>query len=171
MKCIRCIYAAVGCLSFIVMEINLLVSLYSLFSEGDTISLDIVEDEYMRFVTTDVRQNWRTEDYLVVAGIPSIDNAERFRRRNLQGETCWSYSEVARKSNNFTGKLLIVYALSAHTNNSCELREVLGEEGYLYQDVIILPVCDVNPTTDKEVGDAGNWGWEAELTRSRNTYL
>nr|CAJ17162.1 hypothetical protein Tb11.1830 [Trypanosoma brucei brucei TREU927] len=153
------------------MCISLCVSLYGLFNEGESISLDIVEDKYMKFISQDVRRIWKTEDYLVVVGIPSIDNDKRFRRRNLQRDTCWSYPEVARKVNNFTGKFLVIYALSPHTNNNCELREVLGEEGYLYQDVIILPVCDVNPTTDKEVGDAGNWGWEAELTRSRNTYL
>ncbi|AAZ11137.1 UDP-Gal or UDP-GlcNAc-dependent glycosyltransferase, putative [Trypanosoma brucei brucei TREU927] len=125
----------------------------------------------MRFVSKGVRRIWRTEDYLVVAGIHSIDNDERFIRRNLQRETCWSYHEVSRKSNNFTGKLLIVYALSAHTNNNCVLRDIVEEEAKLNQDVIIFPVCDVNPTTSKKVGDAGNWGWEAELTMSRKTYL
>ncbi|EAN76242.1 UDP-Gal or UDP-GlcNAc-dependent glycosyltransferase, putative [Trypanosoma brucei brucei TREU927] len=125
----------------------------------------------IRFVSQDVRRIWEIEDYLVVAGIPSIDNDERFRRKNLQRQTCWSYPEVARKSNNFTGKLLIIYALSAHTNNNCELKEIVEEEAELNQDVIILPVCDVNPTTSKKVGEAGNWGWEPEITMSRKTYL
>nr|CAJ16899.1 hypothetical protein Tb10.v4.0188 [Trypanosoma brucei brucei TREU927] len=171
MKNIERIYAIIGCLSFIVMVINILVSLYSLFGEDESISLAIAEDEYMRFVPKDVRRIWKNEGYLVVAGIPSIDNDERFRRRNLQRQTCWSYPEVARKSNNFSGKLLIIYALSPHTNNHCELRETVEGEAELYQDIIILPVCDVNPTTNKKVGESGNWGWEAEITMSKKTYL
>ncbi|RHW70525.1 hypothetical protein DPX39_090100600 [Trypanosoma brucei equiperdum] len=152
------------------MGINLCVSLYSLFSEDESISLKIVEDEYMIFVLKDVRGIWKTGDYFVVSEIPSIDNDERFRRRNLQGETCWSYSEVARKSNNFSGKLLIVYDLSPHTNNNCELREIVKGEAELYQDIIILPVCNVNPTASKKVGGLRNRVWEAELTMSRKTY-
>ncbi|EAN77432.1 hypothetical protein, conserved [Trypanosoma brucei brucei TREU927] len=153
------------------MGINLCVSLYSLFSEGESISLEIVEDEYIKLVSKDVRKIWKTEDYFVVSGIPSIDNDERFRRKNLQGETCWSYSEVARKSNNFSGKFLIVYALSPHTNNNCELREIVKEEAELYQDIIILSVCNVNPTASKKVGGLRNWVWEEDLTMSRKTYL
>nr|CAJ16295.1 hypothetical protein, conserved [Trypanosoma brucei brucei TREU927] len=125
----------------------------------------------MRFVYNAEERIGESEGHFVVAGIPSIDNDERFRRRKLQRETCWSYSEVARKVNNFTGKLLIIYALSPHTNNNCELRNFFEQDEELNQDVIILPVCDVNLTTNKKIGDTCNWGWEAELTMSRKTYM
>ncbi|EAN76253.1 hypothetical protein, conserved [Trypanosoma brucei brucei TREU927] len=109
------------------MGISFCVSLHSLF-EDDLISLEVVENKYMQFVSKDMRNICKTENYLVVAGIPSLDNDERFRRRNLQRDTCWSYPEVGRNSNNFSVKLLIIYVISPHINYNCELREIVGEE-------------------------------------------
>ncbi|CCD17039.1 unnamed protein product [Trypanosoma congolense IL3000] len=128
-------------------------------------------DTYFRFIPPDVVRTWKAREFLVVMGIPSIDIDARQRRRHLQRETCWQYDEVARQRNNFTGELLPLYLLAPHQDNGYEISGSLWKEATKSHDVILLPTCDVRPTTRKRMGENGTWGLEPEVVMSRKTYL
>ncbi|CBH10849.1 UDP-Gal or UDP-GlcNAc-dependent glycosyltransferase, putative [Trypanosoma brucei gambiense DAL972] len=135
------------------------------------VSQPIDEDEYLMFVPSNVAAVWKAQRFLAVLGIPSVDNSERSRRRDLQRQTCWKYSGVATRSNNFSGSLLPLYLLAPHQSNSYLISHSLKEEAARTHDIITLPTNDVSPSTRKKIGENGNWGIEAEVAMSRKTYL
>ncbi|CCD13064.1 unnamed protein product, partial [Trypanosoma congolense IL3000] len=128
-------------------------------------------DTYFRFIPPDVVRTWKAREFLVVMGIPSIDIDARRRLHALQRATCWQYNEVARQRNSFTGEFLPLYLLAPHQDNGYEISESLWKEAAKSHDVIVLPTCDVRPTTRKRMGEGGSWGLEPELVMSRKTYL
>ncbi|CCD14580.1 unnamed protein product [Trypanosoma congolense IL3000] len=119
------------------------------FREGCFFTTTIHYSTYFRFIPPDVVRTWKAREYLVVMGIPSIDIDARRRLRALQRETWWKYDEVARQRNNFTGEFLPLYLLAPHQDNGYEISESLWKEAAKSHDVIVLPTCDVRPTTRK----------------------
>ncbi|ORC84787.1 UDP-Gal or UDP-GlcNAc-dependent glycosyltransferase, partial [Trypanosoma theileri] len=116
-------------------------------------------------------QTWKERDYLIVFGIPSVDIDERRRRRYLQRTTCWQFPDVATRSNNFTGAMLVLYVLARHPSQGYEYSATLEKEAEECQDVITLSMNEGRVTTNKTIGRFGYWGLEAEVGMSRKSYF
>ncbi|ORC86737.1 UDP-Gal or UDP-GlcNAc-dependent glycosyltransferase [Trypanosoma theileri] len=129
------------------------------------------DNESLRYIPHSTIQTWRERDYLIVFGIPSIDIEARRRRRYLQRTTCWQFPGVARRANNFTGAMLVLYVLARHPSHGYKHSAALLEEADEYHDIITLPMNDALPTTNKTIGGAGHWGTEAGISMSRKTYF
>ncbi|ORC84486.1 UDP-Gal or UDP-GlcNAc-dependent glycosyltransferase [Trypanosoma theileri] len=127
--------------------------------------------ESLRYIPHSTIQTWRERDYLIVFGIPSVDIDSRRRRRDLQRNTCWQFPGVARRANNFTGAMLVLYVLARHPSQGYEYSAALLKEAALWHDIITLPMNDVLPSTNKTVAGKGHWGIAAEITMSRKTFL
>ncbi|ORC86776.1 UDP-Gal or UDP-GlcNAc-dependent glycosyltransferase [Trypanosoma theileri] len=127
--------------------------------------------ESLRYIPHSTIQTWRERDYLIVFGIPSIDIEARRRRRDLQRTTCWQFPGVARRANDFTGAMLVLYVLARHPSQGYNYSAALEKESDEWHDIITLPMNDVLPTTNKTIGGNGYWGTEAEIGMSRKTYF
>ncbi|KAH9601057.1 hypothetical protein LSM04_008663 [Trypanosoma melophagium] len=127
--------------------------------------------EELRYIPHTTLQTWSERDYLIVFGIPSVDIASRWSRRSLQRSTCWQFPGVARRANNFTGDMLVLYVLARHPSHGYNYSAVLLEEAAHWHDVVTLLMNEGRPTTRKKIGADGFWGTEAEIGMSRKTYL
>nr|AHA85315.1 galactosyltransferase [Trypanosoma brucei] len=132
---------------------------------------EVDNDEYLTLVPEKTIKIWESSKYLVAAGIPSIDNKERFRRRGLQRSTCWTYGGVATRRNDFAGDLIPLYLLSPHERNDFILSDSVRAEAQKNHDIIVLPTFDVPSTNGKVIGELQSWGNEVELVMSKKTYL
>ncbi|ORC84768.1 putative UDP-Gal or UDP-GlcNAc-dependent glycosyltransferase [Trypanosoma theileri] len=128
-------------------------------------------DESLRYIPHSTIQTWKERDYLIVFGIPSVDIDGRRRRRYLQRTTCWQFPGVARRANNFTGSMLVLYVLARQPFLSYRYSESLLKEVAEYHDVITLSMNEGRVTTNKSIGDSGKWGLEAEVGLSRKVYF
>lgn len=127
--------------------------------------------ESLQYVPPDVVRAWRERNFLVMLGVLSPDNAVRRRRRHLQRLTCWQYQGVARRSNNFTGDLLVTFVLARHPDHNYTHSPQLVEEGLRWQDIIALPIKEGRVSTNKVIGQDGRyWGPDAEIGMSRKMY-
>ncbi|KAH9600874.1 hypothetical protein LSM04_000488 [Trypanosoma melophagium] len=129
-----------------------------------------IADE-LRYIPHSTVQTWSERDYLIVFGIPSVDVDERRRRRYLQRSTCWQFPGVARKDNNFTGDMLVLYVLARHPSQGYNYSAALLKEVEAYHDIITLPMNEGRATTNKRIGTHGYWGMEAEIGMSRKTFF
>ncbi|KEG05382.1 putative UDP-Gal or UDP-GlcNAc-dependent glycosyltransferase, partial [Trypanosoma grayi] len=74
--------------------------------------------ESLQYVPRSVVRTWKKRDFLIVLGIPSIDMDVRRRRRYLQRTSCWRFSGVATRANNFSGAMLVLYVLARHPSHN-----------------------------------------------------
>ncbi|SCU70270.1 UDP-GlcNAc:alpha3-D-mannoside beta-1,2-N-acetylglucosaminyltransferase I [Trypanosoma equiperdum] len=134
---------------------------------------EYTEDDKMalEFVTPHIIKKWRNHNYLVALGIPSPDNEERRRRRQLQRDTCWKYPGVATVENNFEGDMLVAYVLARHPQFDYKYSPELKDEANKWRDVITLPINEGRVTTKKKLGEVAHWGIDAEIGMSRKIYL
>ncbi|KAH9601073.1 hypothetical protein LSM04_009336 [Trypanosoma melophagium] len=165
---------------FIMVQVFLLdyVVVFSSYSEAGhhshrslpPFTLNNVPEE-LRYIPHTTLQTWSERDYLIVFGIPSVDIASRRSRRSLQRSTCWQFPGVARRANNFTGDMLVLYVLARHPSHGYRYSAALLKEVEAYHDVITLPMNEGRSTTKKSISGKGYWGTEAEIGMSRKTYL
>ncbi|ORC84779.1 putative UDP-Gal or UDP-GlcNAc-dependent glycosyltransferase, partial [Trypanosoma theileri] len=99
-----------------------------------------------------------------------MDVDGRRRRRYLQRTTCWQFPGVARRANNFTGAMLVLYVLARHPSQGYEYSESLLKEVADYHDVITLSMNEGRVTSNSSILFA-KWGVEAGVGLSRKTYL
>lgn len=129
------------------------------------------EEETLQFVASDVVETWRERNYLVALGILSPDTSVRRRRRILQHTSCWIHDVVAKKSNNFTGEMLVLYLTDRSHRNGHTYTAELKEEALRWQDMVTLPINEGVPGRNKKIGDGGTRGIKAEVTMSRKVFL
>ncbi|ORC84747.1 putative UDP-Gal or UDP-GlcNAc-dependent glycosyltransferase, partial [Trypanosoma theileri] len=127
--------------------------------------------ESLRYIPRSTVQTWKERDYLIVFGIPSIDIDERRRRRYLQRTTCWQYPGVARRANNFTGDMLVLYVLARHPSQGYNYSESLLKEVAEYHDIITLNINEGVSNFPKMVGGLGYYSLEAQMGLSQKTYI
>ncbi|ORC86755.1 UDP-Gal or UDP-GlcNAc-dependent glycosyltransferase [Trypanosoma theileri] len=132
---------------------------------------DTADNESLRYIPHSTIQTWRERDYLIVFGILSIDIEARRRHRYLQRTTCWQFPGVARRANNFTGAMLVLYVLARHPSHGYNFSAVLLEEADEWHDVITFHKNEGRSTTEKTVTGVGYWGTEAEIGMSRKVYF
>ncbi|KAF8282243.1 putative UDP-Gal or UDP-GlcNAc-dependent glycosyltransferase [Trypanosoma cruzi] len=87
-----------------------------------------VDDAALAYIPRRVLDKWSRREYLVVPGIPSMDNEERRTRRNLQRSTCWRFPGVATRANDFTGAMLVLYVLGRHPSHGYDYSAAMLEE-------------------------------------------
>ncbi|EKG00374.1 UDP-Gal or UDP-GlcNAc-dependent glycosyltransferase, putative, partial [Trypanosoma cruzi] len=129
------------------------------------------DDAALAYVPRRVVDTWSRREYLVVLGIPSIDEEARRTRRNLQRSTCWRFPGVATRANDFTGAMLVLYVLGRHPSHGYDYSAALLEEAAQWNDVVALPMNEGRVTTNKTVGQYGSWGEEVEIGMTRKTYM
>ncbi|ORC84788.1 UDP-Gal or UDP-GlcNAc-dependent glycosyltransferase [Trypanosoma theileri] len=127
--------------------------------------------EFLRFIPSTVVNTWKERDYLIVFGIPSVDIHDWRRRRYLQRTTCWQFPGVARRANDFTGAMLVLYVLARHPSQGYEYSTALMKEAEEWHDIISLSIKEGSPSSNKTVMGLGFWGLETEVGMSRKTYL
>ncbi|RNF19341.1 UDP-Gal or UDP-GlcNAc-dependent glycosyltransferase [Trypanosoma conorhini] len=127
--------------------------------------------EALQYVPRGVVDAWKRQNFLIVFGIISVDNASRRRRRNLQRSTCWRFPGVATRANEFTGAMLVLYVLGRHPAHDNNYSAALLEEAARWNDVLTPSIDDGRVTTNKTVAGNGFWGLEAEIGMSRKTYF
>ncbi|PWU84424.1 putative UDP-Gal or UDP-GlcNAc-dependent glycosyltransferase [Trypanosoma cruzi] len=130
-----------------------------------------VDDAALAHIPRRVVDTWSRREYLVVLGIHSTDEEVRRTRRNLQRSTCWRFPGVATRANDFTGAMLVLYALGRHPSHGYEYSAALLEEASQWNDVVALPMNEGRVTTNKTVGQYGDWGDEVDVGMSRKTYM
>ncbi|KAF8281316.1 putative UDP-Gal or UDP-GlcNAc-dependent glycosyltransferase [Trypanosoma cruzi] len=130
-----------------------------------------VDDAALAYIPRSVVEMWSRREYLVVLGIPSTDNEERRRRRNLQRSTCWRFPGMATRANDFTGAMLVLYVLGRHPSHGYDYSAALLEEAAQWNDVVALPMNEGRVTTNKTISGEGFWGLEADIGMSRKTYM
>ncbi|ORC84821.1 putative UDP-Gal or UDP-GlcNAc-dependent glycosyltransferase [Trypanosoma theileri] len=128
-------------------------------------------DESLPYIPHSTVQTWKERDYLIVFGIPSVDIDGRRRRRYLQRTTCWQFPGVARRANNFTGAMLVLYVLARHPSKGYKYSESLLKEVAEYHDIITLPINEGRSSTNKTIGRNGYWGTEAEVGMGRKVFM
>ncbi|ORC84487.1 UDP-Gal or UDP-GlcNAc-dependent glycosyltransferase [Trypanosoma theileri] len=127
--------------------------------------------ESLRYIPHSTMQTWRERDYLIVFGIPSVDIDSRRRRRDLQRTTCWQFPGVARRANDFTGAMLVLYVLARHPSQGYNYSAALLEEATLWHDVITLPMNEGRPNRKNLEYSSYSWGNEVQIGMSRKTFL
>ncbi|RNE95688.1 UDP-Gal or UDP-GlcNAc-dependent glycosyltransferase [Trypanosoma cruzi] len=130
-----------------------------------------VDDAALAYIPRRVVDTWSRREYLVVLGIPSTDEEVRRTRRNLQRSTCWRFPGVATRANDFTGAMLVLYALGRHPSHGYDYSAALLEEASQWNDVVALQMNEGRVTTNKTFGQYGSWGEEAEIGMSLKTYM
>ncbi|KAF8307764.1 putative UDP-Gal or UDP-GlcNAc-dependent glycosyltransferase [Trypanosoma cruzi] len=130
-----------------------------------------VDDAALAYIPRRVVDTWSRREYLVVLGIPSTDEEARRTRRNLQRSTCWRFSGVATRANDFTGAMLVLYVLGRHSSHGYDYSAALLEEAAQWNDVLALPMNEGRVTTNKTVGVEGYSGIEAAIGMTRKTYM
>ncbi|EKF31842.1 UDP-Gal or UDP-GlcNAc-dependent glycosyltransferase, putative [Trypanosoma cruzi marinkellei] len=130
-----------------------------------------VDDAALAYIPRSVVDTWSRREYLIVLGIPSSDDEARRRRRNLQRSTCWRFSGVATRANDFTGAMLVLYVLARHPLHGYDYSAALLEEAAQWNDVVALQMNEGLVTTNKTIGGEGFWGLEAEIGVSRKVYM
>ncbi|KAG8338965.1 hypothetical protein TRVL_10208 [Trypanosoma vivax] len=90
------------------------------------------DKESLQYIPKSVVRTWRSRNFLAVVGILSPDINLRRRRRYLQRMTCWQYKGVARKRNDFTGEMLVVFKLARHPEHNYTHSRYLKEEAAYY---------------------------------------
>ncbi|ORC84766.1 UDP-Gal or UDP-GlcNAc-dependent glycosyltransferase [Trypanosoma theileri] len=103
-------------------------------------------DESLRYIPHSTIQKWKERDYLIVLGIPSLDIDERRTARKMQRTTCWQFPGVARRANNFTGAMLVLYVLARQPFLSYRYSESLLKEVAEYHDIITLSMNEGVPS-------------------------
>ncbi|KAH9600973.1 Glycosyl transferase [Trypanosoma melophagium] len=129
------------------------------------------DNEALRYIPHTTLQTWSERDYLIVFGIPSVDIASRRSRRSLQRSTCWQFPGVARRANNFTGDMLVLYVLARHPSHGYRYSAALLKEVEAYHDVITLPMNEGRPSTKNLEYSSSSWGLEAQIALSRKVFL
>ncbi|EKF26385.1 UDP-Gal or UDP-GlcNAc-dependent glycosyltransferase, putative, partial [Trypanosoma cruzi marinkellei] len=130
-----------------------------------------VDDAALAYIPRRVVDTWSRREYLIVLGIPSTDDEARRKQRNLQRSTCWRFPGVVTRANNFTGAMLVLYVLGRHPSHGYDYSAALLEEAAQWNDVVALPMNEGRVTTNKTVGDYGDWGDEADVGMTRKTYM
>ncbi|KAF8305283.1 putative UDP-Gal or UDP-GlcNAc-dependent glycosyltransferase [Trypanosoma cruzi] len=130
-----------------------------------------VDDAALAYIPRRVVDTWSRREYLVVLGIPSTDDEARRTRRNLQRSTCWRFPGVATRANDFTGAMLVLYALGRHPSHGYDYSAALLEEASQWNDVVVLPMNEGRVSPKKKVGVGGYSGIEAEIGMTRKTYM
>ena len=113
-------------------------------------------------------------DWLVVIGIPTVDNDVGFDRRRRQRASWLTYANVGRpctRSNcrSLAGGLSVMhrYLVGRHPDNDYRFTRQAQEEYRERRDVIFLALKEGKPTTVKISGGGGHWGLAAEVGMSR----
>ncbi|PWV12620.1 putative UDP-Gal or UDP-GlcNAc-dependent glycosyltransferase [Trypanosoma cruzi] len=130
-----------------------------------------VDDAALAYIPRRVVDTWSRREYLIVLGIPSTDDEERRTRRNLQRSTCWRFPGVATRANDFTGAMLVLYVLGRHPSHGYDYSAALLEEASQWNDVVALPMNEGRVTTNKTVGNYGDWGDEVDVGMTRKVYM
>ncbi|KAF8293738.1 putative UDP-Gal or UDP-GlcNAc-dependent glycosyltransferase [Trypanosoma cruzi] len=130
-----------------------------------------VDDAALAYIPRRVVDTWSRREYLIVLGIPSTDDEERRTRRNLQRTTCWRFPGVATRANDFTGAMLVLYVLGRHPSHGYDYSAALLEEASQWNDVVALPMNEGRVTTNKTVGNYGDWGDEVDVGMTRKVYM
>ncbi|PBJ81431.1 UDP-Gal or UDP-GlcNAc-dependent glycosyltransferase [Trypanosoma cruzi cruzi] len=130
-----------------------------------------VDDAALAYIPRRVVDTWSRREYLVVLGIPSTDEEARRTRRNLQRSTCWRFPGVATRANDFTGAMLVLYALGRHPSHGYDYSAALLEEAAQWNDVVALPMNEGRVSPEKKVGVGGFSGTEASIGMSLKTYM
>ncbi|ORC84485.1 putative UDP-Gal or UDP-GlcNAc-dependent glycosyltransferase [Trypanosoma theileri] len=127
--------------------------------------------ESLRYIPHSTLQTWKERDYLIVFGIPSVDIDSRRRRRYLQRTTCWQFPGVARRANDFTGAMLVLYVLARHPSHGYNYSAALEKEADEYHDIITLPMNEGRPNRKNLEHSSFGWGNEVQIGMSRKTFL
>ncbi|ORC86780.1 UDP-Gal or UDP-GlcNAc-dependent glycosyltransferase, partial [Trypanosoma theileri] len=85
--------------------------------------------------------------------------------------TCWQFPGVARRANNFTGAMLVLYVLARHPSQGYNYSAALLEEADEWHDIITLPMNEGRPNTTKLEYSSIDWGVEVQIGMSRKTFL
>ncbi|KAF8288872.1 UDP-Gal or UDP-GlcNAc-dependent glycosyltransferase, putative [Trypanosoma cruzi] len=117
------------------------------------------DDAALAYISRRVVDTWSRREYLVVLGIISTDEEARQTRRNLQRTTCGRFPGVATRANNFTGAMLVLYALGRHPSHGYDYSAALLEEVAQWNDVVALPMKEgrVSPDKKKKKKKIGRW--------------
>ncbi|EKF27451.1 UDP-Gal or UDP-GlcNAc-dependent glycosyltransferase, putative, partial [Trypanosoma cruzi marinkellei] len=67
--------------------------------------------------------------------------------------------------------MLVLYVLGRHPSHGYDYSAALLEEAAQWNDVVALPMNEGRVTTNKTVGDYGDWGDEADVGMTRKTYM
>ncbi|RNC34198.1 UDP-Gal or UDP-GlcNAc-dependent glycosyltransferase, partial [Trypanosoma cruzi] len=129
------------------------------------------EDAALAHIPRSVVDTWSRREYLIVLGVPSIDEEARRTQRNLQRSTCWRFPGVATRANDFTGALLVLYVIGRHPSHGYDYSAAMLEEAAQWNDVVALQMNEGLVTTNKTVGHYGFFGAEANVGLSRKVYM
>ncbi|EKG01265.1 UDP-Gal or UDP-GlcNAc-dependent glycosyltransferase, putative [Trypanosoma cruzi] len=129
------------------------------------------DDAALAYIPRSVVDTWSRREYLIVLGVPSIDEEARRTQRNLQRSTCWRFPGVATRANDFTGAMLVLYVLGRHPSHGYEYSAAMLEEAAQWNDVVALQMNEGLVTTNKTVGHYGFFGAEANVGLSRKVYM
>ncbi|ESL05882.1 UDP-Gal or UDP-GlcNAc-dependent glycosyltransferase [Trypanosoma rangeli SC58] len=127
------------------------------------------DDTALAYIPRSVVDTWGRRHYLIVLGVPSVDDEVKRRRRNLQRSTCWRFPGVATRANDFSGAMLVLYVLGRHPAHGYNYSAALQEEAAQWHDVVALPMNEGRVTTRKTGDD--DWGIEVAMAVSRKTYM
>ncbi|ORC84786.1 UDP-Gal or UDP-GlcNAc-dependent glycosyltransferase [Trypanosoma theileri] len=127
--------------------------------------------EFLRFIPSTVVNTWKERDYLIVFGIPSVDIHDWRRRRYLQRTTCWQFPGVARRANNFTGSMLVLYVLARHPSQGYEYSTALMKEAEEWHDILAVSIMEGVPYMNESVSRDGKWGPKPDIGLTRKTVV
>ncbi|KAF8300002.1 putative UDP-Gal or UDP-GlcNAc-dependent glycosyltransferase [Trypanosoma cruzi] len=129
------------------------------------------DDAALAYIPRSVVDTWSRREYLIVLGVPSIDEEARRTRRNLQRSTCWRFPGVATRANDFTGALLVLYVIGRHPSHGYDYSAAMLEEAAQWNDVVALQMNEGLVSSGKIAGVGGEIGAEAEIGLSRKVYM
>ncbi|EAN85373.1 putative UDP-Gal or UDP-GlcNAc-dependent glycosyltransferase [Trypanosoma cruzi] len=129
------------------------------------------EQEVLGHIPLSVRQIWRERRFPIVLGVPSVDSPPHRTRRDLQRSSWLRYVGVATRANNFTGEMLVLFALGRHFSHGYVYSQAARDEASRSHDVLMFDMNDGRPTTNKRIGGSGHWGFAAEVGTSRKSMM
>ncbi|EKF39470.1 UDP-Gal or UDP-GlcNAc-dependent glycosyltransferase, putative [Trypanosoma cruzi marinkellei] len=129
------------------------------------------EEEVLGYIPQSVRQIWHERRFPIVLGVPSVDSPPHRTRRDLQRSSWLRYVGVATRANNFTGEMLVLFALGRHFSHGYVYSQAARDEASQSRDVLMFDMNDGRPTTNKTIGGSGHWGFAAEVGTSRKSIM
>ncbi|PWV03612.1 putative UDP-Gal or UDP-GlcNAc-dependent glycosyltransferase [Trypanosoma cruzi] len=129
------------------------------------------DDAALAYIPRSVVDTWSRREYLIVLGVPSIDEEARRTQRNLQRSTCWRFPGVATRANDFTGALLVLYVIGRHPSHGYDYSPAMLEEAAQWNDVVALQMNEGLVTTNKTVGHYAFLELRRMSVLSRKVYM
>lgn len=114
---------------------------------------------------------WRAHPRLVVVGIQATDHAQRRVMRNAQRNSWMTYPDVARKANDFTGLLLVLFMQSVNTKQQPYVSCAMYEEMRNWEDTVTFAMETAQKSRSRPHGVDGSYGEAFEIFNTRKTIL